>query len=279
MIEFWSELCNHTFLQTALLAGLLASVASGVVGTFVVVRRISYIAGGISHCVLGGLGAAGYLQVVWSVAWATPFRGAMAAALLAAGVIGIVSLRARQREDTVIGALWAIGMALGVLFIARTPGYAQDLSSYLFGNILMATPGDVVQIALLDVAVLAIVTLFHRQLLAVCFDEEFARLRGVAVELVYLLLLMLVAVTVVLLVKVVGIILMIAVLTLPAAIASTFARTALKTMVFAVAIGAALTVLGLAISYQQDRPAGATIVVLSGLAYLIAAGLRSLRPA
>ncbi len=277
--SFWVDLLSHPFLQTAVLAGVLASVASGMVGTYVVVRRITYIAGGISHCVLGGLGAAGYLQVVWGVTWATPTRGALLAALLSAAIIGLVSLRARQREDTVIGALWSIGMAAGVLFISQTPGYAQDLSSYLFGNILMATPEDVWQILLLDVVVLAAVGLFHRQLLAVCFDEEFARMRGVRSELFYLLLLMLVAVTVVLLVKVVGIILMIAVLTLPAAVAGALARTVAQTMALAVLIGAALIALGLAISYQQNLPAGATIVVLSGVVYLVSAAIGASRRA
>ena len=149
--------------------------------------------------------------------------GAVFSALLAAAVIGWVSLNLKQREDTVIGAVWAMGMATGIIFISLTPGYTTDLMSYLFGNILMVTTTDLWLIGALDVFVLAVVALFHKQLLAVCFDSEFATLRGVHVERFYFLLLALTALTVVLLVSVVGIILVIALLTLPAAMANLFA--------------------------------------------------------
>lgn len=271
MFEFLDALSHHAFLQNALLAGVLASVACGVVGTYVVVRRITYIAGGIAHCVLGGMGAALYLNRVHGLAWLQPLHGAVVAALAAAMIIGLVSLRARQREDTVIGAVWAVGMAAGVLFIARTPGYAQDLMSYLFGNILMVTRGDLWLMAGLDVAVVAVGLLFYNPLLAVCFDEEFARVRGLPVEFYYLLLLALTALTVVLLVTVVGIVLVIALLTLPVAIAGHFARRLWQMMILATVISIALTTTGLAVSYSPDLPAGATIIVLAGAVYLVVA--------
>ncbi len=278
MSEFLDAALRYDFVQSALLAGLLASVACGIVGTYVVVRRITYIAGGISHCVLGGIGAALYFQRVHGLAWFTPLLGAVTAALAAAMIIGIVSLRAKQREDTVIGALWAIGMAAGVLFIAKTPGYSQDLMSYLFGNILMVAPGDLWLIAALDVLVIALSLLFYNQFLAVCFDEEFARVRGMRVEFYYLLLLGLTALTVVLLVSVVGIVLVIALLTLPVAVAGYFARRLWQMMILASVFSVIFTTAGLAISYGPDLPAGATIIILAGAVYLLVTiGSRLLR--
>jgi len=271
MSEFVDAVFHHAFLQYALLTGLLASVACGVMGTYVVVRRITYIAGGISHCVLGGLGAALYLQKAWGWERLTPIYGAIAAALLAALVIGWVSLRAKQREDTVIGALWAIGMATGILFISQTPGYNQDIMSYLFGNILMVSADDMKLIAVLDVLVVTMGVLFYNQFLAVCFDEEFARLRGVNVEFFYLLLLCLTALTVVLLVTVVGIVMVIALLTLPVAVAANFARRLWSMMVLSAILSAVLTTAGLAISYGPNLPAGATTIVLAGAVYLVVA--------
>ena len=278
MSEFFSALVTYSFLQYAVLAGLLASVACGLVGSYVVVRRISYIAGAISHCVLGGMGAARYLAAVHHCESATPLRGAVLAALAAALCIGFVSLRAKQREDTVIGALWAVGMAVGILFISQTPGYNEDLMSYLFGNILMVSQNDLVLIIGLDVMVVSAIFLWRNQLLAVCFDEEFARLRGVRVDAIYLLLLCLTALTVVLLITVVGIVLVIALLTLPAAIAGHFARSLRQMMIYAVLCCALLTLAGLAISYGPNLPAGATIVVLAGLSYLVTVTFTTLFP-
>ncbi len=269
---------EFAFLQVALLTGVLASVACGVVGSYVVVRRITYLAGGIAHCVLGGLGAAYYLRVVYKWQYYHPFRGweplhplvgAVAAALVAAIIIGIVSLRGRQREDTVIGALWAIGMATGVLFIARTPGYQVELMSYLFGSILMVTQDDLWLLAGLDVLIVGIGLLFYNQLLATCFDEEFARLRGIRVEFYYILLLCLTALTVVLLVSVVGIVMVIALLTLPVAIAGHFCRTLAQMMCVSVLLSIAFTTAGLAVSYGPNLPAGATTILLAGSVYVL----------
>jgi zinc transport system permease protein len=190
-----------------------------------------------------------------------------------------VSLRARQHEDTVIGALWAVGMAAGVLFISKTPGYSQDLMSYLFGSILMVSPSDLWLIAALDLVVVLVGVLFYNQFLAVCFDEEFARVRGTRVEFYYLLLLALTALTVVLLVTVVGVILVIALLTLPVAVAGHFARRLWTMMILASLITIVLTVVGQAIAYSPNLPPGATIVVLAGAVYLVTAvGFRLLKP-
>lgn len=272
-MEFFSALAEHHFLRMALLTGVLASIACGVIGSYVVTRRITYIAGAVSHCVLGGMGAARYMQVVHGWERATPLWGAVFAAILAAMVIGVVSLRARQREDTVIGAIWAVGMAVGVLFIAKTPGYDKDLMSYLFGNILLVTGEDLWLIGWLDLIVVASCALFYNKFLAVCFDEEFSRLRGIRVEFYYLLLLCLTALTVVVLVKVVGIILVIALLTLPAATVGPMCRTLLRMMVAASILCVLLTTGGLALSYGPGLPAGATTIVLSGVVYAAAVAL------
>lgn len=271
MIQFFEALSQHAFLQNALIAGVLASIACGVIGTYVVVRRITYIAGGISHCVLGGIGAARYLNEVHGWSWLHPLHGALAAALVSAGIIGAVSLRARQREDTVIGALWAIGMAVGVLFIARTPSFNEDAMSYLFGDILFVSRADLIFTAVLDAVIILTVWLLNARLQAVCFDEEFARMRGLNVEAHYLLLLGLTALTVVVLVKVVGIILVIALLTIPAAIAGMAARTLLQMMLLATLLAAAFTTAGMAASYSPNLPPGAVIVAVAGGAYLLSA--------
>jgi len=275
-MEFLAAVSRYEFLQLALLAGVLAGVACGTVGTYVVVRRITAIAGAIAHCVLAGLGAARWLQVTRGWQWLDPMLGAVVAALAAAVTIGLVSLRVREREDTVIGAVWAVGMAVGVLFISRTPGYNQDLMGYLFGNILLVGRRDVWLMVVLDVVVVATVAALFPRLQAVCFDEEFARVRGLRVEAYTLLLLCLTALTVVLLVQVVGLILVIALLTLPVAVAERFTSDLRRIMVTAALLSMALTAGGLALSYGPDLPAGATTIVLAGVLYLGVVGVRGL---
>jgi zinc transport system permease protein len=269
MPEFMHLLNSPGFMQNALIVGLLASVACGVMGSYVVVRRIVFISGGISHTVLGGMGIAYYYGY-------NPLHGAVISALVAALVIGFVSLRYHQYEDTLIGALWAVGMAVGVLFIYKTPGYNVDLMSYLFGNILMVERESVRLLAYLDGLIILSVLLFYKRFLAVCFDEEYSKLQGVGVVSTYLLLLCLIALTVVILIQVVGIILVIALLTLPAATARYYARSLVQMMIIASVLGALFTTSGLIVSYQPNLPAGATIIVIAGLAYLLATVLKAL---
>jgi zinc transport system permease protein len=278
MTDFFCDLMVHKFLQHAVLTGLLAGIACGVIGSYVVTRRITYIAGGISHSVLAGMGAAGYLATIHGWGWLNPIHGAVAAALGAAILIGYVSIHAKQREDTVIGAVWAVGMAVGILFIFKTPGYHEDLMSYLFGNILMVSLDDIILITLLDLVILSLVFVFYNPFLAVCFDEEFARIRGIRVEFFYLLLLCLTALTVVLLITVVGIVMVIALLTLPAAIAGQFSKKLWQMMILSSLFAAGFTTLGLAVSYGPDLPAGATTILLAGAVYLgVSLGGRILR--
>jgi zinc transport system permease protein len=269
MSEFLDVLISQGFMQNAIIIGLLASVACGVMGSYVVVRRIVFISGGISHTVLGGMGIAYYYGY-------NPLHGAVISALIAALVIGFVSLRYNQYEDTLIGALWAVGMAVGILFIYKTPGYNVDLMSYLFGNILMVEKESVRLLAYLDGLIILSVLLFYKRFLAVCFDEEYSKLQGVGVVSTYLLLLCLIALTVVILIQVVGIILVIALLTLPAATARYYSRSLVQMMIIASILGALFTTSGLIVSYQPNLPAGATIVVIAGLAYLLATVLKGL---
>ena len=264
MSEFIHALAQHSFLQYAVIAGLLASVGCGVIGTYVVVKRISFIAGGIAHSVLGGMGAAVYFGF-------DPLVGAIAAAVVAALLIGWIRLQWKTQEDTMIGALWAIGMAVGIMFISKTPGYQADLMSYLFGNILLVSKESLWIMAAMDAVLLFIVGAYHRQFLAVAFDEEFARLQGIPVSFFYLLLLVLVAVTVVLLIQVVGLILVLALLTLPAAVAGHYVHSLGRIMLLATLIGSLITLLGLAVSYGPDLPSGPTIILLAGAIYVTSA--------
>jgi zinc transport system permease protein len=268
VIDFFGQLATHAFLQNAVLAVLLASFACGIVGSFVVVKRIGYLAGGIAHAVLGGLGIAYFVG-------ADPRIGAVIAALLAALIAGTVTLKWKQNEDTVISALWAVGMATGIVFISQTPGYNLDLMSYLFGNVLMVSRTDLYAMAGLDVVIAALVLMFYRQIVAVCFDEEFARVRGLNVSAFYLLLLAMVAVTVVSLIQVVGLILVIALLTLPAAIAGQFVGSIRSMIIGACLLGGVFGIAGLDISYAGNLPSGATIILVAGVAYLAALGAGS----
>lgn len=269
MSTFIKDLLELPFLQNAILAGILCSIGSGIVGTYVVLRRITYIAAAISHCVLGGLGAAKYFSVVYNLPWLKPVYGAIVAALFSALIIGWISLKAKEREDSIISALWAVGMSMGVLFIYKTPGYNEDLMNYLFGNILMVSSEELYLIAGLDIITILLTAAFYKQTVAVCFDEEYARTRGVNVEFYYLLLLCMTALTVVLTVNVVGIIMVIALLTLPVAISSRFFNRVWKIMLGATVLGIIFTSTGLMVSYEPNLPSGAVTIVIAGVVYLI----------
>lgn len=263
-----NDLLKFPFLQLAMAASLLASIACGIVGTYVTVRRITYIAGAIAHCTLGGMGAARYLQMEMGLNFLTPLMGAVFAALIAAFIISYLQAKTDMRQDTILSAVWSIGMAIGILFISKTGGYNEDLMSYLFGDILMVTPQDIFLIGLLDLVLLLASFLFHRQLNAIAFDEEFSRLAGIPVDLYNTVFLCTVALTVVLLVQLVGIILVIALLALPAAAAGRLTNR-LTTMIMMTTLLCALSTLGgLTISYSPDLPAGATIILTAATIYL-----------
>ncbi len=278
MTDFFTTLSDPSisFLRYALIAGLLASVAFGVIGSYVVVKRITYIAGAIAHCVLGGIGAALFFSQRYGLTWLTPMTGAMLAALAAALVLGLVSIHAEEREDSVISALWVSGMAAGIMFMAKTPGYIDPMS-YLFGNILMISLQDLWTIVALDICVVTLGILFYHKMLAVCFDEEFARLRGVHTKFYYLLLLCLTALTIVLMIRIVGIVLVIALFSLPAAVAGQFSSRLWQMMAISTLLSMFYVTAGLALSYGPNLPSGATIVMIAGVSYLLTMAVRMLR--
>jgi zinc transport system permease protein len=261
------------FVRNAFFAGLLSSVLFGVLGSVVTVKRIAGLAGAISHAVLGGIGLALFLSArkIWP--GLPPLAGALAFALAAAAVIGAVSLKAKEREDTVINAVWAIGMSLGVLFIAKTPGYVDPMS-YLFGNILLVSNADLILLAALDAAVLFLAWRFYPQLEASAFDEEFARTRGVPANAVFLAVLAVTALSVVFLQTFVGLVMVIAMLTLPAGTAGFRSRDLAGMMIGGVVLSALFSTTGLALSWSLDLPSGAFVVALAGAVYLCAAALR-----
>ncbi|HHW11810.1 MAG TPA: metal ABC transporter permease [Firmicutes bacterium] len=271
MGTFWAALLQYKFIQNAVLAGALSSLACGVSGVYVVVKRITFISGGIAHAVLGGIGVAYYLGQ-------DPLVGAALAALCSAVLLGLINLTARQHEDIVIGALWAVGMAVGIIFMALTPGYSVDLMSFLFGNILMVTEPVLWALFLLDLVILLVVAVFYRQFLLVCYDEEYARLRGLPVKALYILLLALIALTVVILMKVVGLIMVIALLTLPAAVAGLLTHSLHRMMLLATGLSFLFILSGLVFSYQLNLPSGAIIVMVASIGYLGALAWRQLLP-
>ncbi|MEE8573011.1 MAG: metal ABC transporter permease [Gemmatimonadota bacterium] len=261
---------EYDFFQRALTAGLLASVACGIVGTFVVVRRMASISGGLAHAAFGGIGL-GYL------AGFPPMVGALVFGLLSALGVGVAELRLRQGIDTLIAMVWAVGMALGIIFASLAPGPTPDLLSYLFGNILFVPPMYLWFTAGLDLLLLFVVGLRYRELQAVAFDEEFSWVAGVPVAGLYLLLLGLTALTVVVLIRVVGVILAIALLTIPAAIARHWAHRLDRMMVLSSVIGALCITAGLFLSYGLsigvgfDIPTGPFIILLAAAMYGVSA--------
>ena len=256
------EILQYEFMRNALMAAVLVGIACGIVGTYVVIKRIVFISGGISHAAFGGIGL-GYLLGINPILVAIPFS------ILSALSIGLISKKAKVSEDTAIGILWSVGMALGIIFIGLSPGYAPDLFSYLFGSILTVPSFDLGMMLILDVIIILIVLLFYREFSAISFDEEFSTVVGVPTKTLYLLLMCLVALSVVVLIRVVGVILVIALLTIPAAIGRQFTYEIKKLMLLSIFIGITLTVIGLWLSYLLDLASGATIVLVLGIAFLL----------
>lgn len=256
------EALQFSFMRNALMAGLLVSIACGIVGTFVVVNRIVFISGGIAHAAYGGIGLA-YLFGF------NPVLGAILFSLAAALGMGVVQRRTRQRADTIIGVMWSIGMAIGIVSVDLTEGYKADLMSYLFGSILSVPSTDLLIMLLVDITIIILVTLFYKELLAISFDETFSTIENVPVDAIYLILVCMIALTVVMMMRVVGLIMVIALLTMPAAISGQFAKKMKKMMIWASVLGVIFTTTGLWISYFANLTSGATIILVSAVAYVL----------
>jgi zinc transport system permease protein len=265
------EALQLEFVRNALMAGVLVSIVCGVIGTLVVVNRIVFLAGGIAHAAYGGIGLAFFMGWPYAV-------GTTGVSILSAGVMAAVTLKARHRVDAMVGVIWAVGMAIGVVLLDLTPGYNVDLMSYLFGSILAVPGSDLWQMAAIGIAVIAIVTYYYNDFLAMSYDDEFARLRNVPVTFLYCLLLGMVALTVVMIIRVVGLILVIALLTIPPFIAEKFTGSLRAMMVLSSILSCLFTITGLWLSYLFNLTSGATIILVAAAGFFTSALWEHLKP-
>jgi len=265
------EALQFEFMRNALLAGLLASIMCGVIGTFVVVNRIVFISGGIAHAAYGGIGLAFFFGFSY-------LMGILGFSLLVAAIMAAVSLKTRQRADTIIGVLWAVGMALGVILLDLTPGYNVDLMSYLFGSILTVPASDLWLMLIIDGLVVLTVSYFYHDLVSLSYDEEFARVRGVPTKILYFLLMAMIALSVVMVIQVVGLILVIALLTIPPYISEKFSGSLLGMMFYSVLLNVFFTTVGLWLSYTFNLTSGASIIMVAATCFFISILLERLRP-
>ena len=256
------EALQFEFMRNALMAGLLTSIACGVIGTFVVVNRIVFLSGGIAHAAYGGIGLAFFFGLPFVV-------GTLGFALLIAIVMAAVTLKARHRSDTIIGVLWAIGMALGVILLDLSPGYNVDLMSFLFGSILAVPTADLWLMLVLNILILLTVGYFYNDFLALSYDEDFAKIRGVRVKLLYFVLLAMVALSVVMIIRIVGLILVIALLTIPPYIAEKHSGSLRAMMFISFLLSCLFTMVGLWVSYVFNLTSGATIIMVAGVCFFI----------
>ncbi len=269
MIDSIIEALQFEFIRNALWAGILVSVACGIIGTFVVVNRIVFISGGIAHAAYGGIGLSYFFRF-------HPIWGAIAFALSSALLMGWTERKTQQRTDTIIGVMWAMGMAIGIILIDLTEGYKADLMSYLFGSILTVPKQDLIIMVILDVIILLMLFLFYKELLAISFDPTFATTRNVPVNSLYLMLISAIALTVVMVMQVVGLIMVIALLTIPAAIALQFWQQLPRVIIMSCILGIIFTTVGLWLSYTYNLTSGATIILVAGISYLISLPIKNL---
>ncbi|MBN1899827.1 metal ABC transporter permease [Candidatus Sumerlaeota bacterium] len=249
-------------MQNALFAGLLAGIACGIIGCLVVVNRIVFITGGIAHATYGGIGLAIFLGI-------SPFTGGLGFSLAVAIIMALISLRNKRRADTVIGVLWAIGMAVGIIFIDLSPGYNVDLMSYLFGSILAVPRSDIWLMLALDIVILGVFGYFYKRLVAMSYDDEYAALMGVPVKMLYILLLALIAISVVVIMRVVGLILVIALFTISPYIAEKYSRSLKSMILVSVGLNMTFTLIGLWLSYTFNLTSGAVIILVAGFFFLV----------
>lgn len=256
------EMFSLEFMRNALIAALLVAVACGIMGSYVVVNRIAGTAGGVAHASFGGIGLACFCGF-------SPMLGALGVALVCAFTMGYLTWKDRDRADTLVNVIWAFGMAVGVILTDLTPGYAGDLMSFLFGSILTVPVGLLWGMGVLALVVLAVTVHFFREFLAISHDPEFARVRGVPVLRFYMLLMALVACTVVLAVQTVGLILVIALLTIPAYVAESHSQNLKRMMILSSLLSAILSVGGLVVAYFLNFPVGPVIILFGVLLFAL----------
>ena len=257
------EALQFEFMRHALLAAILVSICCGVIGTLVVVNRLVFLAGGIAHAAYGGIGMAFFFGLPY-------IAGTLGFSLLAAFIMAIVTLKAKHRADTMVGVLWAVGMATGIILLDLTPGYNVDLMSFLFGSILTVPASDLWQMVAMLVLILFAVSFYYNDLLAMSYDDEFAQIRHVPVRFLYFLLLGMIALSVVMIIRIVGLILVIALLTIPTYIAEKFTGSLRTMMIISSLLSAVFTITGLWASYLLNLTSGATIIMVAAAGFLVA---------
>ncbi len=262
------QLLSYDFFRNALLAALLSSITCGIIGSYIVARRMVFISGGITHASFGGIGIGYFLGM-------NPIVGAVIFSLLSAFGIRLASQRTDIREDSAIGILWSLGMALGIIFIFLTPGYAPNLMNYLFGSVLTVSDTDLWMMLALTILTIAFFSIFYHTILFISFDEEYARSHKAPVELFNYILLALVALAIVLHIRVAGIILVISYLTIPQTTANIFYSDLRRIIFLSIAISLLGSIAGLLISYYLNLPSGATIIFVFVLCFALAKAVRS----
>jgi zinc transport system permease protein len=250
------DILSLTFMQNAILAGILISISAGIIGTLIVTNKISFLAGGIAHSSYGGIGIALYLGI-------PVLFGATVFAVITAIAIAYLTIYDRKRIDAVIGIMWSAGMAIGIIFVDLTPGYNVNLMSFLFGSILAVSYTDILYMVILDIVIVVLVTYYYKEFLTISYDSEFALLKGINVKLFYTLMLILAALTVVAAIQVVGLILVIALLTIPTFISEKFVKSLSQLMIYSIILSICFTLTGLFLSYFYDLSSGASIIIVA----------------
>ena len=261
-MDFINGIIEYQFLRNALLAAVFSGIACGMIGTYIVARRMVFLSGGITHASFGGIGIAYYLGQ-------NPILGALVFAIISSLGIEWSSRNGKMREDSAIGIVWSVGMAIGVIFIYLTPGYAPNLMSFLFGNILTVTPADITALALLVAVIIILSVFFLRKVMYVAFDREFAKSRGVRVNTISYIMAVLMALTIVLSIRLVGIVLLISLLTIPAVIVNSVTRSFVRITVWSAVVAVTGNIAGLYLSYVANIPAGAATIFVLAIALII----------
>jgi zinc transport system permease protein len=261
-MSFLADILQYNYLSNALIACVLSGVTCGIIGTYIVARRMVFLCGGITHASFGGLGIALYLN-------ANPILGATIFAILSALGIEWSNSRTKIRPDSAIGMVWGIGMAVGALFMTLRPGYTSgDMTNFLFGNILTVTDSDIIALAALSIVLIIGALLWHRQIMFAAFDSDFAKASGVRVKLIHYLMAVVTAITIVLSIRTMGIVLLISLLTMPVITANIISKNYKQIAPLAVLIAISAGIMGLIFSYHTDAPSGPAIIFLLTLSFL-----------
>lgn len=253
---------SYAFVQNALLAGILVSVACGIIGSLIIINKMSFIAGAVAHGAYGGIGIALFFGFA-------PLLGATIFSIILGLIIGFLTFKDKSSSDAIIGAIWAFGMAIGITFVDLTPGYKTDLMSFLFGSILSVNRVDLLYMFIMDLIFIASILTFYRQFLAISFDMEFSALRGINVKFFYYLLIVLMSICVVMSIQVVGLILVIALLTIPPFIAIRYFKNLLLVMLFSAILSLIFVILGIYLSFIYNLTSGSTIILIASVTLFI----------